>query len=118
MGCPVVYFEIISDDSEKAQEFYGDLFGWSIDADNPLNYGMVDTESDDAGIKGGIGDDMLDTGGHLTFYVEVPDIEETLKKAVEKGGTVILDALEIPGGSKIGLFNDPDGRRVGLVEAS
>ncbi len=117
MGCPVVHFEIISDDAGKAQEFYGDLFGWNIDSDNPMNYGMVDTESDDKGINGGIGEDMADTGGHLTFYVEVPNVEETLQKAVEKGGTIVLDAMDIPGGPTIGLFNDPDGRRVGLVEA-
>ncbi|WP_299380425.1 VOC family protein [uncultured Kiloniella sp.] len=117
MGCPVVHFEIISEDADKAQAFYGDLFGWDIDADNPMNYGMVDTESDDKGINGGIGEDMADTGGHLTFYVEVPSVEETLKLAVEKGGTVVLEALDVPGGPTIGLFNDPDGRRVGLVEA-
>ncbi|WP_419901887.1 VOC family protein [Kiloniella sp.] len=117
MGCPVVHFEIISDDAGKAQEFYGDLFGWNIDADNPMNYGMVDTESEDKGINGGIGEDMVDTGGHLTFYVEVPNVEDTLKRAVEKGGTIVLESMEIPGGPTIGLFNDPDGRRVGVIEA-
>ena len=42
MPNPVVHFEVSSADAEKAQKFYGDLFGWHIDANNPMNYGMVD----------------------------------------------------------------------------
>ncbi|WP_256386271.1 hypothetical protein [Kiloniella sp. EL199] len=40
-----------------------------------------------------------------------------MKRAVQKGGSIVLEAMDIPGGPTIGLFNDPDGRRVGLVEA-
>ena len=42
MPNPVVHFEVSSADGEKAQKFYGDLFGWHIDANNPMNYGMVE----------------------------------------------------------------------------
>ena len=46
MPNPVVHFEVQSADAAKAQKFYGDLFGWHIDASNPMNYGMVDTHSE------------------------------------------------------------------------
>ena len=49
MGQPVVHFEVIGKDGQQLQHFYADLFGWKIDADNPLNYGSVE----DAGITGG-----------------------------------------------------------------
>src|SRR5215210_6639719 len=39
MGQPVVHFEVIGKDAEKLQRYYSELFGWEIDADNPLNYG-------------------------------------------------------------------------------
>ena len=48
MANQVSWFEISGKDGAKLQEFYGDLFGWKIDANNPLSYGMV--EGSDGGI--------------------------------------------------------------------
>jgi predicted enzyme related to lactoylglutathione lyase len=33
MGQPVAMFEIVSNDHQRAQEFYASLFGWNIHAD-------------------------------------------------------------------------------------
>ena len=52
MGQPVVHFEILGKDPKKLQGFYGDLFGWHIDANNPMNYGIVDTHGE-GGSAGG-----------------------------------------------------------------
>ena len=59
MGQPVVHFEVIGKDGEKLQTYYSELFGWEVDADNPLGYGSVgregNTNADGVGIGGGIG---------------------------------------------------------------
>jgi predicted enzyme related to lactoylglutathione lyase len=39
MGQPVVHFEIMGTDMKVLHAFYSDLFGWEINADNPLDYG-------------------------------------------------------------------------------
>ena len=44
MGQPVVHFEVIGRDGEKLQSYYSDLFGWDIDANNPMGYGIVQRE--------------------------------------------------------------------------
>ena len=44
MGQPVVHFEVVGKDGAKLQEYYSELFGWEVDADNPMNYGMVSRE--------------------------------------------------------------------------
>jgi phosphate transport system permease protein len=41
MGQPVVHFEVIAKDAEKLQSYYSDLFGWEIDTNNPMGYGMT-----------------------------------------------------------------------------
>ena len=41
-GNPVTWFEIAGKDGAKTQKFYSDLFGWKVDASNPMNYGMVE----------------------------------------------------------------------------
>jgi hypothetical protein len=37
MGQPVVHFEIVGSDAAKLHGFYSELFGWRINADNPMN---------------------------------------------------------------------------------
>src|SRR5437763_1731665 len=44
MGQPVVHFEVIGKDGEKLRGYYSELFGWEMDANNPMNYGMVQRE--------------------------------------------------------------------------
>jgi predicted enzyme related to lactoylglutathione lyase len=119
VGQPVVHFEIIAADGEKAQRYYSELFGWEIDSNNPMNYGIVqregNTNADGVGIGGGVGSGPEGYGGHVTFYVEVPDVEAALAKAESLGGTRMMGPDEVMDGLVIGLFNDPEGHVVGVV---
>ena len=45
MTHPVVQFQIISKTPDETARFYSDLFGWAIDADNPMGYRRIDTGS-------------------------------------------------------------------------
>jgi predicted enzyme related to lactoylglutathione lyase len=123
MGQPVVHFEIIGRDAKKLQSYYSDLFGWQIDANNPMNYGLVqregNTNAEGIGIGGGVGGPGPDDyPGHVTFYVEVPDVEAALAKAESLGGTRMMGPEQVMEGVEIGLFNDPEGHVVGVVKAA
>ncbi len=115
MGNPVVHFEVQAKDPEKAQQFYAELFDWKIDANNPMNYGMVDTGAGE-GAQGGIGG-APDGTTRVTWYVQVPDPEAALNKAEELGGRRINDPMEVPDGPTIAHFADPEGNMVGLIKA-
>ena len=121
MGQPVVHFEVIGKDGDKLRSSYSELFGWEIDADNPMKYGLVAREahvnSDGIGIGGGVGGAPEGYDGHLTWYVEVPDVEAALAKAESLGGSRMMGPDQVPGGPIIGLFTDPDGNTVGVVQA-
>src|SRR5882672_8695165 len=49
---PIVHWEIQTQNAEALHGFYGDLFGWTINANNPMKYGMVDSAGQ-GGINGG-----------------------------------------------------------------
>jgi uncharacterized protein len=119
MGQPVVHFEVIGKDGAALQSFYSGLFGWRIDADNPMGYGLVQREenvnSDGVGIGGGVGGGPEGYAGHVTFYVEVPDVEAALAKAESLGGTRVMGPETIMGRMVLGQFTDPEGRLIGLV---
>jgi uncharacterized protein len=121
MGHPVVHFEVIGKDGAGLQAFYSGLFGWQINADNEMGYGLVQREqnvnAEGVGIGGGIAGGPEGYGGHLTFYVEVPDVEAALAKAESLGGTRVMGPETIMGRMVLGQFTDPEGRLVGLIGA-
>jgi predicted enzyme related to lactoylglutathione lyase len=123
MGAPVVHFEVIGKDGKALHSFYSTLFGWNIDADNPMGYGMVsregNTNAEGAGIGGGImgGGPEPDYPGHVTFYVEVPDVEAALQKAESLGGKRLMGPDQPPGGPTLGQFADPEGHLIGVVQS-
>ncbi len=120
MGQPVVHFEVVGKDGDKLKEYYSELFGWEIDSNNEMSYGMVSREGNQApdglGIGGGIGAGPEGYEGHVTFYVAVDDIEEALQKAESLGGTRVMGPERIMDRLDLGQFKDPEGHLIGLVQ--
>jgi uncharacterized protein len=121
MGRPVVHFEVMAKDADAIRSFYTDLFDWKIDADNPLNYGMVSADDNapggagTSGIAGGIGQMPDGHDGYATFYVDVDDVETALSRAESLGGSRLMGPETVMEGLTIGLFADPEGHVVGLA---
>jgi predicted enzyme related to lactoylglutathione lyase len=122
MGQPVVHFEIIGQDGGKLQEYYGELFDWEFDANNPMGYGLVTREGnindEGIGIGGGVAGGPDGYEGHVTFYVEVPDVEAALAKAENLGGTRVMGPETIMESIELGMFTDPEGHVVGVVKGA
>ena len=122
MGQPVVHFEVVGKDGEKLRSYYSELFGWEIDANNPMGYGMVsregNTAANGAGIGGGVGSAPEGYDGHVTFYVEVPDVEAALARAESLGGTRVMGPETIMDMVELGQFTDPEGHLIGVVKTN
>src|SRR4029078_7782778 len=101
MAQPVVHFEIHGKDGKKLQDFYGKLFDWNVDTNNPMNYGMV--AAGDGGIGGGI---TQSEAPMVTFYINVPDVAAALKKAESLGAKTVMPPMEVPRGPMIAEFSD------------
>jgi predicted enzyme related to lactoylglutathione lyase len=114
MGQPVVHFEIGSPRPDLARAFYEDLFGWSITTDAATGYGLIETGAAD-GIGGGLMPAADDMPPYVTFYVAVPDLEATLRKAEDLGAKRLVEPTPVPGMGAFALFSDPDGNAIGLL---
>jgi len=112
MKHPVVWFEVIGNKGASLRSFYGDLFTWTYNVDAAMDYGMVATD-EKAGIPGGVGQG---DSPRVTFYVATPSIVDSLAKAQQLGGKTLMPRTELPGGTTLGMFADPEGNVVGLVE--
>jgi predicted enzyme related to lactoylglutathione lyase len=115
MANRISWFEIIGGDAAKLHRFYSELFGWKIDANNEMKYGIV--SGDEAGIGGGIGPDPEGGKGYVTVYIGVDDINAAFAKAQELGASVVMPPTELPDfGVTFALFSDPEGHVVGLTQ--
>jgi predicted enzyme related to lactoylglutathione lyase len=112
MGNPTMWFEVAGKDFEGLKSFYSQLFEWKLTDMPEFPYSTVDASN--GGIPGGIGQAPEGHGGHVTFYVQVDDIEQALAKAESLGGKRSMGPMDIPSG-QIALFTDPEGHEIGLM---
>jgi len=113
MGRPVVHFEICVADYAKHVEFYSKAFGWKIDDNNPMHYGMV-TTGGEGGINGGIMKAEGFIHPYLTFYIHVDSLEDSLVTIESLGGKTVVQPMDIPGVGRTAFFKDPQGHIIGL----
>jgi predicted enzyme related to lactoylglutathione lyase len=123
MGNPVFHFEVTGKDGAKLASFFSELFGWQIDTNNLLSYGTIPREQnlgdDGGGIGGSVGQAPDGSPGQVTFYVGVPDIEASLAKAANLGGTPLFGPAEVPGTPIVlGHFTDPEVHVIGLMQGA
>ena len=121
MPRPIAHFEIAARDAQTLQAFYGALFDWDINADNPMSYGLVTAKDGDAGIDGAIynhdAEDENDRPG-IRLYMQVDDADAYAARAEELGGKSMGPAEEVPGfGIKVGGLIDPEGNIIGVIQA-
>jgi uncharacterized protein len=124
-GEPVDWFEVVGSDAARTQQFYADLFGWTVDNAGSPGYAVVDTGTG-RGIQGGLG------GGEdarwAIVYASVADVDQTLSRAEKLGGSRVsapgLSALKdaaraarygpVDEDMKTGAFRDPAGNVCGI----
>ena len=115
------WIEIRTNDIEKTADFYESLFGWRITAKETA--GGSDVWLFDTGgeprmenlRRGGIW--LRPEGEPLgtVVYIRVEDIEATLEKATELGGSIISPRTPL-GTSYMAFFSDPSGNMIGLYQ--
>jgi|HubBroStandDraft_2_1064218.scaffolds.fasta_scaffold50238_3 predicted enzyme related to lactoylglutathione lyase len=110
---PIVHWEIQSQSPDKLHSFYAEALGWSIDANNPMNYGMVSSKGK-GGINGGIGG-TDGKGSRVLVYASVPSIDDVLERIASLGGQTVMPRTDV-GPVIMALYTDPEGNVMGLLE--
>jgi predicted enzyme related to lactoylglutathione lyase len=106
MRAPIVFFDIAGPDAALLARFYSRVFDWNISA--PGGFSAAVSSPLPATIR----QDPADTA----IYLGVEDVTAKLSEIEATGGSVVAPRFEVPGVVVLGLFNDPAGNRVGLVE--
>ncbi|HEY5100651.1 MAG TPA: VOC family protein [Gaiellaceae bacterium] len=112
MAHPIIHAEIRSTDPDATRTFFSELFGWSYSDGAFPGYTFVET-----GVEGAIPTAIGPLQGgkdSALFFIGVEDVEATLARAVELGGTILHPAQQVPGVT-FGVFADAQGHAVGVA---
>lgn len=106
MSAPIVFFDIAGENSEAQSRFYREVFAWQIGDDQRFTVPV--SSPIEATLRSDPAEKML--------YLGVEDVSATLERVLELGGSIDTPRFEVPGVVVLGLFRDPAGNRMGLVE--
>jgi predicted enzyme related to lactoylglutathione lyase len=108
MGRPVTSFQILAQRPDETARFYTQLFDWTVNADNPLGYRMIDTGSKN-GIQGGIWPSPPEARPFVQLIVDVDDVAKYIERAKQLGAQVIVPAQKLPRGEEMAVLLDVEG---------
>jgi predicted enzyme related to lactoylglutathione lyase len=103
---PIVFFDIAGPDMARQAAFYKTVFDWPVSQDGRFSAPV--TAPLNATLR-------QDPAGKI-IYVGVDDVTATLALIVAHGGAIVAPRMEIKGVVVLGLFLDPAGNSMGLVE--
>ncbi len=111
----LVHFEIVGEDPDKLAEFYTAVLGWKIDPpmEDMGGYRLIMTGEREDAVGGGLYKKTEPQQGPLNYY-DVKGIEDTVAKARERGGQVVVEKMAVPGMGWMAVIVDPQGNPFGL----
>jgi len=109
------WMQLLSSDTKQSQNFYGQLFDWSLEP-------QTKTESETAvlinageGMCAGIAQNDINSPPQWVPYVNVADINTYTEKAKKLGAEVIIPITDIGEGQGFySVFKDPSGALLGI----
>lgn len=104
----VTWFQIPADDSKRAWDFYGQVFGWSQEE--------VYKDKKMTGAINGAIDERNENLRTPRLVIRVDNITEMMKKITEAGGEIFVGRTEIPEINMVfAVFRDTEGNLINIV---
>lgn len=117
-----VWYDLMTNDPKAAQDFYGPLIGWGTqkweEGDQP--YTMWTNKEKPLGGVMELPEEAKAAGAppHWMAYVEVDDVEQTVAKVEEAGGSVLHAATDVPGAGWFAVLTDPQGAAFAIYKSA
>jgi uncharacterized protein len=108
----LVHFELPAQDTDRAQKFYEEVFGWRFrTASGPIDYRMTEAEVQPVGA---IYPSQKGERGPIVYF-DTDDIDATAAQIRERGGQADEKA-PIPGIGWFARAQDPEGNPISLFQ--
>ncbi len=118
-GAPC-WMDLVTSDTDAAQAFYGELFGWTGTAGDQEKYGGYVTftlDGNDVAGCMGKGSSMQAMPDAWSIYLSSPDTAATVLDAQQRGAPVFVAPMPIPEVGVMAMVADPGGAGIGIWQA-
>jgi len=109
-GC-MVWNELATPDPARARDFFTQLLGWELEPEES-GYGIIKNKG---GLNGGIRPPQDGEPTHWLVYFTAENVDDTIKKIRETGGSVIAGPMDTPVG-RVAAVRDPQGAAFALFQ--
>lgn len=106
MSAPLVFLDIAGPEDDVLRRFYARIFDWNFAETGQVTLDVMQP------LRAAIRQDPKEK----RLYVGVPDVAAKLEEIKAAGGSIDTPRFEVPGLVVLGLFRDPCGNPMGLVE--
>jgi uncharacterized protein len=110
------WIDLATPDQDAAAEFYGGLFGWSVEEDENSEQTGGYRVAILRGLAVGGVMKLMQEGQPPAWstYVSVEDVDATAARAREAGGTVVVEPMSVLDYGRMAFLADPTGATIGL----
>ncbi len=113
LGAPN-WIDLTTSDLDRAQQFYGAVFGWTFETGGPEYGGYVSAAVDGQVVAGLMRcDPQWNAPDAWTTYLHTADIDATVAAVIAAGGGCCGGAMDIPAKGRMAMMADPEGAILG-----
>lgn len=106
-----IWYELMTDDPDAAQEFYGALLGWTFQdsGQEGMDYRSFSAKGEGIGGFMALTDEMTADGARPCWmsYINVDNVDAAAKSVKNAGGHILKEPWDIPGVGRIAFVADP-----------
>jgi predicted enzyme related to lactoylglutathione lyase len=114
LGAPC-WLDLTTSDVERAQNFYGAVFGWTFESAGAEYGGYVNASKDGHQVAGLMASrPEAQTPASWSTYLHIADINASASAVTGAGGSICMGPMEVPAKGFMAVATDPSGAFFGL----
>lgn len=116
----IVWHDLFTADRQRSMAFYKRVAGWTYQIEHATDFAWGGGEKDfvlallDEEAGAGFAETPAELSNGWVAYVEVRDVDATVVRVEELGGTIVRKPFEVPGVGRNALVRDPLGALFGI----
>ena len=113
MGAPC-WVDLMTSDTERSREFYGQLFGWTTDEPAEQFGGYFNFSSGGVLVAGCMPTQAPELPDVWSVYLATDDARKAVDATTAHGGQVLVDAMDVADLGTMAVVSDPGGAAIGI----
>ena len=118
LGAPT-WIDLTTSDVDRAQQFYGAVFGWTFESAGPDYGGYINASLDGKLVAGLVDNDpQWNSPDSWTTYLHTADVKATFAAATAAGAASWVEPMDVKDKGWMAVLTDPTGAVLGLWQPS